>query len=194
MPGSSARSMASSWPAPSTSIAAGSTQFPTLRHPRSLHVAGGGARLGKVRRGGQRDAGSIHHPTTMMLVAAGKHVFCEKPLADNYLKAKRDGRRRGAGRPHQHGQPDLPQRRRAAEGARDRAGRRRRRGQARRGVLPAELAGFQVLGRLAHRSEMAVAAVAQPRLQRRAGRHRHPYPRFRDLWRRRSTSTMCSAG
>ncbi|PDT02002.1 oxidoreductase [Rhizobium chutanense] len=29
----------------------------------------------------------IHHPTTMALIAAGKHVFCEKPLAENYARA-----------------------------------------------------------------------------------------------------------
>jgi predicted dehydrogenase len=29
----------------------------------------------------------VHHPTTMALIAAGKHVFCEKPLAENYDKA-----------------------------------------------------------------------------------------------------------
>src|SRR4051795_174268 len=29
----------------------------------------------------------IHHPTTMMLVAARKPVLCEKPLAENYAKA-----------------------------------------------------------------------------------------------------------
>ena len=94
----------------------------------------------------------IHHPTTMRLIEAGKQVFCEKPLATDYAKAERDGRGRRGGRPRQHGQPHLSQRRRAAEGARAGARRRHRRGQARRGVLPAELAGLQGLGRLAHRS------------------------------------------
>lgn len=30
---------------------------------------------------------AVHYPTTLALIAAGKQVFCEKPLAENYAKA-----------------------------------------------------------------------------------------------------------
>ncbi len=30
---------------------------------------------------------AIHHPTSMALIGAGKHIFCEKPLAESYEKA-----------------------------------------------------------------------------------------------------------
>ncbi len=31
---------------------------------------------------------AIHYPTTMPVIAAGKHIFCEKPLAQNYAHAQ----------------------------------------------------------------------------------------------------------
>ena len=29
----------------------------------------------------------VHHPTSMAVIQAGKHIFCEKPLAENFAKA-----------------------------------------------------------------------------------------------------------
>lgn len=31
---------------------------------------------------------AIHHPTTMQIIAANKHIFCEKPLAQNHAHAQ----------------------------------------------------------------------------------------------------------
>ena len=54
-----------------------------------------------------------HQPTTLELIAAGKPVFCEKPLALEPRRRHRDDRGRRGRRPRQHGQPHLPQRQRA---------------------------------------------------------------------------------
>jgi predicted dehydrogenase len=61
---------------------------------QSAHnIANGFASLDAALAWGQFDAvanvtpDSIHHPTTMAALKAGKHVFCEKPLATDAAKA-----------------------------------------------------------------------------------------------------------
>ena len=53
---------------------------------------------------------AVHHPTTMKIIAAGKHVLCEKPLAENFALADEMARAAEKAAHHQHGEPELPQR------------------------------------------------------------------------------------
>ncbi len=105
---------------------------------------------------------SIHHPTTIAALKAGKHVFCEKPLATDATKAFEMTDVAEKAGPHQHGQPHLPQRRAAAEGARDRDHRARsaRSSTSRRAISRAGWSS-KARGRLAHREPVAVAAVSK---------------------------------
>lgn len=56
-------------------------------------IARGFSSLEEALRWGAFDAvanvtpDNMHHGTTMLTIAAGKHIFCEKPLATDYLKA-----------------------------------------------------------------------------------------------------------
>jgi predicted dehydrogenase len=109
---------------------------------------------------------AVHFATTMQLIAAGKHVFCEKPLAPTHAEAlemteaiERAGlinmvnlRYRG-----------LPVMQKARElVAAGEIGAVRHIDAA----FPAELAGRAALGRLADRGALAVAAVARAWLRR----------------------------
>ena len=87
----------------------------------------------------------------MQLIAAGKHVFCEKPLAESYPHAREMAEAAEAA--GVVNMVNLTYRNAAAlQTARTMiAARRDRRGPPRRGLLPAELARRQPLGRLAHR-------------------------------------------
>ena len=100
-----------------------------------------------------------HHPTTMQLIAAGKPVFCEKPLALNHADAiEMTEAAEAAGLVNMvnltyRNASALQTARRMIDDRRD------RRGPPRPGQLPAELAHRPPLGRLAHRGALALAPL-----------------------------------
>ncbi len=77
-----------------TVVAGVDTDAARLDGFRAKHdIAKGFASLQQAIAWGQFDAvanvtpDSVHHATTMIALAAGKHVFCEKPLATDHAKA-----------------------------------------------------------------------------------------------------------
>ena len=93
---------------------------------------------------------AVHHPTTMTLVAAGKPMLCEKPLAPSYPLALEMTEAAKKARRRRDGEPPLSRAAGDADGARAGRGRDGRRDPPHRRRLPAELAGRHALGRLAH--------------------------------------------
>jgi predicted dehydrogenase len=78
-----APSMASKWSAPSMSIRPASLCLP-IKHniPKRFRSLDEAIAWGEFDAATNVTPDRIHHPTTMALIKAGKHVFCEKPLAE----------------------------------------------------------------------------------------------------------------
>ena len=60
----------------------------TTRSPTSFADLDAAIAWGEFDAAANVTPDAVHHPTTMKLLAAGKHVFCEKPLATTYPLAK----------------------------------------------------------------------------------------------------------
>ena len=59
----------------------------TYKIPRGFTSLGDAIAWGAFDAAANVTPDSAHHPTTLALIRAGKHVFCEKPLAENHAKA-----------------------------------------------------------------------------------------------------------
>src|SRR5690606_28610797 len=65
-------------------LAAFCEEFGVARHFGSLEAA---LDWGEFDAVSNVTPDSLHHPTTLAALAAGKHVFCEKPLATDLARA-----------------------------------------------------------------------------------------------------------
>ncbi len=111
---------------------------------------------------------AAHHPTTMPLIAAGKHVLCEKPLAESFALADEMASAAEKAGVVNMVKSQLPQCRGAAEGARaDRGGEIGEVRHVEASYRQSWLVGKQ-WGRLAERAHVAVAAFGGAWLQGRA--------------------------
>ena len=117
---------------------------------------------------------AMHKDASLPLLAAGKHVLCEKPLAPNHADAR--AMADAAAAAGTVAMVHLTYRVSAALGAAHALVKAGRLGALKhvQAELPPELAGAGQLGRLAHAGHLAVAAVDRARLARRPRRRRRP--------------------
>jgi hypothetical protein len=139
------------------------------------------SRMGRIRSGWPTSLRTARITPRLWKSPAGRHVLCEKPLATNFAEA--DEMTKAASDARVVAMVNLTYRnvtafrRRGSLSHPEQSGR-----QACRGLLLAESAGGEELGRLAHRAQaLALAQVAW--IAWGVRRHRLPHPGFRVLRR-----------
>ena len=148
---------------------------------------------GAVRRGDQLHARRRPHGDHAGAARCRQARVLREAAGAEPCRRAGDDRGGGGGRPGQHGEPHLPQRRRPCRRrAHGRGGRDRRRCATSRRATGRAGWSARHWGDWRTEDTLAVAALDQARLDRRARRRRHPHPRFRHLWRRPTTSSACS--